>query len=420
MSGSGTVEEIDVEVVDARGEPVPRAFIGAVAYPGGQELRERVDNEEPDTLADPLLSLFELAQGYNAGPVDRTYSFANDGSKTVRLRNPGDVHLEAVIYAAVPDTAGQLWFDSLYAADVTVRDEETLRVNRAYIDRLERDSGGTVQLWRTVSPQDPTDQTLAAELRMRAPSDRGIVSFNLHEDVPVSYDALPDMQRTLEPNGRYDRWFNVVAGIEADYFFGLAEDLDGASDFYTNAAQNGADVFTQYDGWKAPITPKVIDDDGLVNVFNYQQSPYEDLDLRKEEIAIGLAIVSFFGGGVPAFAASMLGYYITTMEIANEFLIRDDRPSEITYDEISDRQEALGQFDRQEYDTIPSAWRRTDMDGTWLYAHRVPITQDPDDGTTTRAAFRASWQVNSSLEATEREFELRSTASPMDEGVAEW
>jgi hypothetical protein len=419
MSGSGTTENITVEVVDASGEPVPQAFIGAVTYPGGQQLRRRVDNEEPDTLSDPLLSLFRLARGYSVAPIDGQYWFQTGGSKELTLRRPEGTHVEAVIYAAVPDTAGQLWFDSSYVIDLSVEDEETLRVNRAYIDRWERDSGATVQLWRTVSPQDPTDQTVAAELRMHAPSDRGIVSFNLHEDIPVSYDVLPDMQRTLDPNGRFDRWLNVVAGIEAEYFFGLAEDLEGAPDFYTNADQSGADVFTQYEGWKAPITPKVIDD-GPNGVFDYQQSPYEDLDLPEEEIALGLAVVSFFGGGVPAFAASMLGYYITTMEIANEFLIREDRSSTITYDEISDREETLGRFNRQEYDTIPSAWRRTNQDGTWLYAHRVPITQDPDDRTTTRAAFRGAWQVNSSLEATEREFELRSTASPMDEGVAEW
>jgi len=416
------VANFPVEVVDARNEDVPRAFIGVMQYPGGEQRRARVEQQRfgSNDFAGPYRELFELARGgFDTDIYQSSMRFVDDNRIETGITAPSDrdVKMEAVVYAAVPDEDGRVWFDAVYLPAPVTQDGKTLelQVNRAHIGRWPRESGGVVHLWRTVSPDDYGDQTLAAELRAPAPSDRGTLSFDLHESVEVDYDAVPDAVRTLEPNGKWDRWFNVVAGLEAEYFLGLTEDTS----FVSNAAAQNIDGYEAYDAFDVPITPKVIDANGFNSVFDYQPGPYEDAEVPDEEVVLALAFISFFSGGTLGFAAAALGFYITTMEIAHEFFIRDaeENPVEISYEDITERDEALGQFDKRRYDVIPTSWRRVNKDSPWLYVHRVPIRQDPENDSTTRAALRGVWQVGSGLEALEREFELRAVASPLDVGV---
>lgn len=416
------VANFPIEVVDARNEAVPRAFIGVVQYPGGQQRRDRVSlgRFDPTDFAGNYRDLFELARGgFNTDIYNSSMRFVDDNRIETSITAPSDraVHMEAVVYAVVPDEDGRVWFDSVYLPAPQVQDGKPLelQVNRAHIGRWPRESGGVVHLWRTVSPAAASDQVLAAELRAPAPSDRGTLSFDLHESVEVDYDGVPDAVRTLEPNGKWDRWFNVVAGLEAEYFLGLTEDTS----FISNVKAQNIDGYEAYDEFDVPITPKVIDANGFNSVFDYQPAPYEEAEIPDDEVALALGLIAFFSGGSLGFAAAALGYYITTMEIAHEFFVRDaeENPLEISYEDIAERNEALGQFDKRHYDTIPTSWRRVEKNGPWVYAHRVPIRQTPDDDSTTRAALRGVWQVGSGLEALEREFELRSVASPNEVGV---
>mgnify|MGYP000577922049 CR=1 FL=1 len=435
-----TVAEFPVEVVDARGDPVPRAFVGVLEFEAGQARRDAVAKEKHDLtdFAGHLTRLVDLAQEFRLERYDRSNTyFVRDNRQRVRITKPEDVEMtvEAILYAAVPDTTGRIWFDSVYLPGPQYNrslqdgDPQTLTVNRAHIGRWSRDSGTTVHAWRTVSTDDVAEQTLCAEIRTFAPSQRGTVSFDLHESIAADHTAVPNLVRTLDPNGRWDRWFNVVGGLEIAYFLGLTDDHDISFISKAESVLGPDHAYSMYDQWGLPLSPKVLDANSRISqdVFAYQPAPYENFaeNLPDEELKLAISVLAYFTGitGLgPATVLALLGYYITTTEIAHEFFVRrgPEAATTLSYDDITDRKQALGQFDKNEYDSIPSAWKRTDKRGTWLYVHRVPITQETGTGETTRAALRGAWQIQENvLEALEREFILHETASPLDAGVPE-
>jgi hypothetical protein len=409
---------ITITAVDAEGQPVTDAFVGVMEFVGGPPRRDRAAREEIDLagiFTDYSQWVANLTDNFDYGDyLDRTLRYGVDfesGRITHTVMEPAafDVQMEAVVYAAVPDNNGTVWFASKYLPNPAVVNDVELTLDRAHVGRWTV-GGGVVNVWRTLPGVDDENrrQYLCAELRSFTQMPKGTLSFTIGESVDVGYASIPRLTRMMDPNGKWDRWFYVMSGLEERAF--RTGDNPATPSFLQQARNNG---YTGYDAWPFPTVTKVMNS-GFESTFNYQPAPYEQLPVPDEEVKLALGLAGLLvTGGTAGAVLTVLGYYITGLEMAAE-LLDDDR----SRSDLTDRKDDLPDFDRTSMDAVPGSWKPDRP--TWAYAHRVPITVDPDSDATHEGAIRALWKPTPyGVTAAEHGFEYRTTVTPRDAGVSQ-
>lgn len=467
----------DIQAIDTFSEPIERAFIGYMYYPSeikqGYELKNLrdiyYDNFAPSELGDDFITdVLQVHGGINVfNSWDRRMRFNTDGRLDGYIPRAGEFGvdrdiktMELVVYVAVPDKNDQVWFGSRYFPDAAAINGETIEVtaNRTFIGRWEAPTDTTtfVHVWRTVLEDNPNTQRLSAEVRLNDPSNRGLLSFAVDESLTVDYERLAAADRSLDPNGRWDVWTNVVSGqtgLEESFRGEDNQTVEGRGETELPEEMSGVGTFLQeldrqreegdpyeYDDWVFPITPKFIDASEREVVpermFEYQDDPIPDLDwLNSSEFSLAtgaLGLVLSVGATAltaPAagFVVGVLGAYHNLLQLGREMFARD-----VSLEQITGREEALNWFDKTTHDRVLNAWNLSDespvetpeegdfpTQESWVYTHRVPLQVDPDADAEFESSISGLWSRpgRAPPAGIEQPFSFRTYATPRTPGV---
>lgn len=432
--------DFEARLVDARGRNVDSGYLGYQYLPSEmwdgnicRDTREIYRNNF--NLSEPLNNQIQTAIRKRFGEFDvdthwgDDQRFTSDGTRQIVVNErriaPDIKSLDIVLYGAVEDDDGRLWFGTRYlpvAFDRPDRnaefeltyaaDTQDIVLNRCRIDWWEFYQAG-VTAWRAVSQDDPRQQSLGVQVHLDEATDRGVVSIGVDESVPVDYQAMAESDRALDPNGIYDVWAQALNSREVPYMYeGFKNEL---------SAEPGWDA-DEYDTWPFPIGPTFIDavENNAVpgDVFNFQTKPlnFAELPTAETELALTgfglLASTAAAAAAAPALApvVSALVLYYTGLDIAVELFDSDIDPTDITGND----QTPLQILDPNSHDRVLNGWNPSDGE-SWLYVHRVPIEVEPNPSQSYDSVVTGLWSRGDlGPGGMEERFDFRTVASPLD------
>jgi hypothetical protein len=288
-----------------------------------------------------------------------------------------------LLFAIAEDDAGARWFGTRLVSTFPVGTEMDIVLDRRSVGHWTYESGATMAVWRQVDVQNPSRQTVNAEVRGH--SDAGVLSFELDESLHVRYEDIPEKDILFDPNGDFDRY---AAEIGARYY-------GDAATVYRN---NG------HGDWPVPVYP-------MFERFEDEFQTYAPKPIRNPVDENTLKFVAALMGFALPPVGVLATVYLNSVTVARA-LFDPGR----TRHEVKKSTDAGVDLDAN--DLLPSVWSKPNT----LFHKRVPVTVNAEYEESTKAYVRGRWRTETPeegrfVEEIREGFELEPTRlSPLDGG----